>query len=453
MSVSPCAAQEPVPVVAFEGSEIFCHILKHFKLAPIAGIDELPNYPADETLIVVFGDLAPVDAIAQQVNLEQHAILLASDRASGRYERQGFGWRWVESRLTRWRLKIMGLEVQVAPDDAYKQKRTNPFLKPKHTSPNHPIFGGLSVGLATNRPSVLVSDGSDLRLLAEFPPSAFGGKRRPGPWGDEMTGYMFGARADSEQRVLIIAGHGVFMNGMIAQKDNDNGLFTINTIRWLRGPHNRRKYALMIDNRRVIDSFDLPLTRLPDVPLPPVQVINQMLRELENEGVFNRFLEEVVGWPLVLRFAILVGTIGILLYGFYRLFPLRRRHESVPLIVGLQPGRWGKQSLLAMRQWEWLEQDNLWEASQALARQWFMDHAMVKVPLWDEAAAAAPPPMHVTGGWLTRKRLAQQVQALWGFAIRDPSQTVSQREFDHLMKILTALDDAARAGRLVFPRI
>jgi hypothetical protein len=445
-------AQAPVPVVPFEGSEIFCHILRHFKFAPIASIEALPNYAAEETLIVVFGDLTPLEEIAKHAanaNLEGYAVLLASDRRSGNYVRTDVnsGWRWVETKLKPWRLKIEGSEVQVAEEQAYKSRPFNPFLKREHTSSNHPIFRGLSTGLATNRPSYVASEDSDLLLLAGFPSSAVADRQLLRN-ASAMTGYIFGSTADADSRTLVLAGHGVFMNGMLAQEDNDNGLFTINTVRWLRGPENARKYALMIHDGRVVDSFDLPLTELPNMPLPPVQVINQMLRELENEGIVNRFLEEVIGWPWVLRIAIMVGTLGLFMYGFYRLFPMRYRFETTPLIVGAPVASPTTLSLLRERQWELLMQDNLWEPAQTLARQWFLDHAGVHAPLWD-GADPSPPSFDIKGGWIARRRLVQQIHGLWGFAIRDPSQAVSRQEFDRLTAILTALNDAVRSGRLI----
>lgn len=453
--ISPIRAQAPVPVVAYDGSEIFCHILKHFKFEPIGSIDELSKHPADETLIVVFGTLNPLDdyfkrlnAVMRPAHLTGYALLLASDHPTGRIaslmlQKAGFHVR--DSHLEYWNLIIPDAQVWQPETEAYQGKTRCPLLTPDQLRREHPVFRGVFKGIATNRPAYLRGQGPKLPLLAEFPTSCRSTLRRNlGP----NEGYIFGSDDASQERTLILAGHGVFMNGMLAQDDNDNGLFTINAIRWLRGPDKQRKYALMIHDGKVIDSFDLPLTQLPNIPLPPVQVINQMLRELENEGVFNRFLEEVIGWPTVLRFAILVGTMGLFIYGFYRLFPMRYRHESVPLIVGLPPAPTTIRPPTTLRQWELLTQDNLWEPAQALARQWFIDHVQVHAPLWD-VADQPPPPVEVRGSWIARRRLAQQVHALWEFAIRDPSRSVSQREFGRLTDMLAVLDEAARDGRIV----
>lgn len=454
--IGPIRAQATVPVVAYDGSEIFCHILKHFKFEPIGSVDELSKHPSDETLIVVFGTLKPLENFFKSADtplgwpsLDDYAFLLASDHPTGRIASpmlQKAGYQVRDSHLEYWNLMIPDAQVWQPEADAYQGKTRCPLLKPDQLRHEHPVFRGIFKGIATNRPAFLRGQKPKLQLLVDFPWNCRSTLGRD--FGGPNDGYVFGSDGASQQRTLILAGHGVFMNGMLAQDDNDNGLFTINTIRWLRGPDNKRKYALMIHDGKVIDSFDLPLTQLPNIPLPPVQVINQMLRELENEGVFNRFLEEVVGWPVVLRFAILVGTIAIFIYGFYRLFPMRYRHESVPLIVGHPPGPTTNRSLTTLRQWELLTQDNLWEPAQALARQWFIDHAQVHAPLWDRADPS-PPLVEVRGGWMVRRRLTQQVHALWEFAIRDPGRSVSQREFGRLTDMLAALDEAARDGRIV----
>jgi len=443
-----------VPVVEYDGPEIFCHILKHFKFETIQSIDKLSEYDADETLIVIFGELAPLDAIRKRApTLDEFALLIASDRASGRY-RGAFGFRWESSKLEPWHLLIRGSEVHVAEEHAYHERPRWPLLRPGEISHNHPIFRGITTGVATNGPSFLLSDQSDLHLLARFPSSARtqGGGRLQAD--HEDAGYIYGSSAESEQRLLFIAGHGVFINGMIAQNDNDNGLFAVNTIRWLRdGPNGKRKYALVIHDGKVIESFGLPLTGLPPVPIPPVRVINRMLHELEKEKIVNRFLAEFVGWPWVVRFGLIVATLGLFVYGIWRLFPARHSLESTPLLIGVS-GAGGltrpHRSVLQQRQLELLAQDNLWEPAQALARQWFLDHAKTDPPLWDQADAVRPPAGQFRSGWWIRHKLAQQISLVWQFAVSDPARAVRRREFRKLAEAVQALNQAVQTGQLAF---
>ena len=447
---APVSAQ--VPVVAYDGSEIFCHILKHFKFEPIPSIEALAEHKAEDTLIVIFGDLESLEAISKQAhNLDEYALLLASDHPTGRhvYKKKSYV---LDSRLDSWKLLISSDEVGQPEADAYKGQPRCPFLKPDLLSRDHAIFRDVSVGLATNRPKWLFGAESRLHLLASFPSKwTWAGVERNAKWNPNI-GYIFGTKSDSDQRTLILAGHGVFMNGMIAQSDNDNGIFAINTVRWLRdGPDGRkRKYALMIHDGQVIETFGLPLTGMPPVPIPPVRVINRMLRELENEGIAHRFIEEVVGWTAVRRFGLLAITAGLFLYGAWRLIPNRHRQESVPLVVGRQVPAAPVKTVMQQRQLELLGQDNLWEPAQALARQWFVDNAQVDPPLWDQADDAAPPQGQYRAGWWVRQKLSQQVSIVWSFAVRDPSQRVRLREFRKLADAVQTLDHAVNAGQLSF---
>lgn len=440
-------ASSQVPVVAYDGVEIFCHVLKHFHLEPIPNIENLGRYPAEETLIVVFGDLTPLDAISQQTDWKNVAVLIASDRATGRIEKFGNkadDFRIVNSHLARWNLIIGGAEVRQPEADAYQHNPRCPMLKPEPASAGHPIFRNVRQGLATNRPSFLSRWQSDLHMLASFPENCTTHPQLA-DWKRYEPNYVYGTPADDAQRTLILAGHGVFMNGMLVQADNDNFRFAVNAVRWLcEGTEGaKRKYALMIHEGKAISSFDLPLTGVPEIP------INKLLHEIEAQGLLNRFLEEQVGWHNVLRFLILAATTCLLFYGMYRLFITRHTQENVPLIVGILPPPAPGRPLLQQRQLELLTQNNLWEPAQTLARQWFLDHADVEAPLWDEADQA-PPSGQFRGGWLARMALARRVRRLWDFAVRDPSQRVTRREFHRLTILLQNLTAAVQDGQLAF---
>lgn len=448
------SARAQEPVVAFEGSEIFCHILKHFKLEPIAAIEDLAKHSPDEALIIVFGDLTKLDEIENLVDhVDQFPQLLACDRATTRFAtlKQPEFRRFREPVNGPWNMQISGLEVRQSEETAYQGKSRCPFLLVDQLDVSHPVLRGVVQGIATNRPSVLHSLRHDLRRLAEFPPDCRSIDGRRLNLRDSSAGYIFCSKDDVQHKLLFLAGHGVFMNGMLAQFDNDNFVFAANTIRWLReGPQGKRQYALMIHDGRVIDSFDLPLTAPAKLPMPPIHVINRMLRELENERVFHRFLEETVGWETILRLVLIAVSVALLAYGFYRLLSTRLYQEAVPLVVGLTPPLASARPVLQQRQLELLAQDNLWEPAQALARQWFLDHAGVNPPLWDEADHAAPPTAAYRTGWLERRKLDRQVAALWAYALRDPSRRVSVAEFERLSSMLNELTHALARGALTF---
>lgn len=450
------AARAQDPAVNPDGSEVFCHILKYCKLEPIASIAELSNHGADETLIVIFGDLTALNEIRKhQPNLDRHAILLASDRDSGKaVPNPGDPNRFFAINLLEpWQLQILGMEVHQPRDTAYQARPRCPWIE---FTPRHPIFRNVTQGIATNRPSLLLHFGRDLEILGAFPTDCL--IADVDNWAimsvlKKVRGrmnYLAGTPGSSPQRTLILGGHGVFMNGMLVQKDNDNFLFAYNTIKWLQD--GKRKYALMIHDGKVIDKFGLPLTGPSKVPVPPVQVVNDLLRKLENEGIFTRMLQ-AIGWNRVLQFALLLGTFGLVVYGFYRLFLARHTLESAPLLVGILPPPAPGRPLLAQRTMELLAQNNLWEPAQALARQWFADHAHVDAPLWDEASSSAGLAAAYDAGWWSRLRLGRQVRELWQFATRDPARRVSLSEFRRLTYLVQSLTAAVGARRLAFPRV
>ena len=197
--------------------------------------------------------------------------------------------------------------------------------------PKHPLFKDLHKGLATNRPSYLSGNGSELQRLVSFPADC-------APPLPTDAGYVFASAKDTPLggRAVILAGQGVFLNGMLIQPDNDNLAFAWNTIQWLAmGPKGPREFALFIDEGKVIDNFALPLKTFGSVPIPPIQVINRMIRGLEEENIINRMLTENVGKEPYLRGLLLLGSLVVLILGAYRIMKNRYRLDSgVPLIVG-----------------------------------------------------------------------------------------------------------------------
>src|SRR4051812_10719151 len=64
LPASPARAQDQgkVPVIPFEGPEVFCYLLHNRKLAPVPAIADLADCDPKQTLVVLFGR---TDAIAQ----------------------------------------------------------------------------------------------------------------------------------------------------------------------------------------------------------------------------------------------------------------------------------------------------------------------------------------------------------------------------------------------------
>src|SRR5205085_12120996 len=115
-------------------------------------------------------------------------------------------------------------------------------------------------------------------------------------------------------------GHGVFINGMLIQTDNDNFAFAWNTVGWLAdGPAGKREYALFIEEGDVVPNFKLPLSKFGPVPVPSLHVINRMIRGLEKENFFNRLVDDNIGKDRILRGLVLLATAFAFIWGAWRL--------------------------------------------------------------------------------------------------------------------------------------
>ncbi len=288
---APAICQEkPLVSVPFAGTEAFGHILHSFNFKPISKIEEAPP---EKTLLIVFGNLG----VLRQMDLDKFreaggAVLLASDYQA-------------DVPQLPFEFKIMGPKVVAGETSAYKGVLLCPVISAEPRL-GHPVMWEQRKGLATNSPTFFECSLRPVPdLLMKFPTTCSQESGNPLP---QASGYLAGSGKDAAPggRFLVLAGQGVFLNGMLIQTDNGNFSFAWNAIQWLsEGPHGRREYALFIDEvkgeSRVIDQFALPLSKFGGLPMPPLQVINQMLRGLEDENVFNRLLLEITDKEVILR--------------------------------------------------------------------------------------------------------------------------------------------------------
>jgi hypothetical protein len=175
------------------------------------------------------------------------------------------------------------------------------------------------------------------------------------------------ASSNAPGRVLLIAGHGVFLNSSIGQQSLDNAHFTANVIAWLTAK--KRKHCLFVDERgKIITKFDVPLAAL---PLPTLRQVNQLLRNLEQENFFNRMLLDHVPRYRVLRIALAICLVGLTVYGFRRFARARHRQDfAVPLMEAkLAQVVEDYTPPLARRQQHALRANDFREAARVLARE------------------------------------------------------------------------------------
>jgi hypothetical protein len=338
----PAAAQEAkkIPTIPFDGVEVFRYLLKENGFEPIESVRGLAESAADETVLIVLGTTGGLAQVSEVVgNLHKYreaggSVLIASD-----YEEV--------AQLAPLGVAIVGLPVRQAAVHAYRKTPSCPRLTDFGLA-NPALFVPVR-SLATNRPSFLVlKEPTDLEPLAVFPPDcgiAFRildervSLKLPSSPAGGPAAYIAGSPAGHgpRGRALVIAGHGLFTNGMLLQRDNDNFLFATNCLKWLgEAPDGRRRHALLLVDGRVVTDFDAALKPpLPPIPMPTTRVVNQLLRGLQRERFFQRLIDDNLDLEAVGRYLLLGVTFVLLAYGARRLVAARHQTENAaPLLVG-----------------------------------------------------------------------------------------------------------------------
>lgn len=470
---SAVGAQEAAPpkrTIHFDGMEVFCHVLHHARLRPITDPESELN--PETTVVILFGNL-------RRVRLGERGVQPRSlGRRLSQFQQRG-GNVLVASdypdhgALRPWGVRIAGTTIFAPPvrELSYRGLPECPLIR-QGLAPHHPLLLGLTRGLATNCPTSLGIQGdSPLTALASLPvpKTDLGGALRNFGLGEELQAgarlidrasepiYLAAHAADAKPtgRVAVIAGHQLFMNGMMLQPDNDNFAFAVNTVRWLReGPGGRsRRQALFVVDGQVVTEFDVKLTPPPPpIPLPPAEFIdrlpdpiNRLLLGLERERFFSRLLESE---PRVLRrlvqLALLLGTFAFVLYGAKKLIAARRRQDlEVPLLVGPYAATPAQRGNIVDRHDEAIRRNQLGSAAQALARAWLRDHA---------PAGDGPVDVAASGSVWQRWRLRRQAGRVLALARGTPPARVTVAQLVTLSHALAALSRAVQDGRLALRR-
>ncbi|MBI1831883.1 MAG: hypothetical protein HYR84_10585 [Planctomycetes bacterium] len=317
---------------------------------------------------------------------------------------------------------------------------------------DHPLFAFLGQGLASNCPSHVnvAASNESLHDLMIFP---FG----PIRIGEEFRGgrrrFMVGSPKDAPPhgRALIVAGHGMFMNAMILQADNDNFQFTVNIVDWLREGEGKAKRtrALLIVDGTIIDDFDMKLDPPPpSIPLPHPMIIAQLIRGMENERKFHFLLGKALDENLGLVVAILFGIVTFfgLMYGAKKFMEGRSHLETTvpsmiepkPLMEPSAPAEQGRQAIL--------KQPDLYEEARHLVLQWFKQTLSVTPQRWHDAVDAR---FEVHGSFWSCWGLQSKADGVLDLATRKEPIHVDRHQFLVLLDTLRDLAEALADGRLV----
>jgi hypothetical protein len=346
--------------------------------------------------------------------------------------------------ISGWPVVVTPRGLRAVPSLGYQGEATCPVIYGLENLWQHPpIFRGLDRGLVTNQPGRVfvprwlggaelnISERDKLQPLVRFPDGCVvEGKGVP----QNGLTLIAAPPEGNDDRVLVIAGHGVFMSGMLGL-DAGNFQFAWNCVDWL-SEKGKRKYALLVEEGRVMKSFDVPLVQL---PLPPLRAITRMVRDLEDENFFNRLLLDNVPRERLLRYLFL-GASGLLLfYGLHRLIRAHHRGETAAprVAVNVEKQTGDVAPLVARRNAAALREGNCYEAARDLARLCF------------EGAGGEPPaapPVVLRGG----RRLRREAGRLWRLAYGGTPTPVAPAEFDALLAQAERERDALEDGALRF---
>ncbi len=440
------AQQKADRTIPFEGPEIFAHILHTHEIKPFISIDGAVADPM-QSVIVIMGNPSIMPKIREATAglrqfLDQGGnVLVATDYplTEGRWFRiNGFRYTQAEKRAYHGVTECPWLNYAEASDPGIRYAE------------DHPIFGFLNRGIASNCPSrVDIIDKERLGPLLSF--SEPHGAKGKFPVGVRLT-YVAGSPKETPPRgrALVIAGHGMFMNGMLLQGDNDNFAFTGNAVRWLHEGADGKtsRQALFYYDGRIITDFNMNLTPTPPMPIPTKQMINRLLRGLEEERAFHeKIVRPLMGPNPAGVVALLVGlmTLAALGYGAKKLADGRCRFEAVaPSMVGVpQPA--GPTASIEERHQALLRKGDLGAEARHLLLEWFHTELDVTPERW---LAGVQAKFEAGGLLLARWRLQRQADFALSLARSAELPRVSRHQFFALVESLKELSRALQAGRL-----
>jgi hypothetical protein len=427
------------------GSEAFRHFILHeARLKALKSIDDLEKDP-QKTLLIVFGNPAVLQKIDDEVGLQTFldkggAVFVATELGSNLLN-QVLG---ITPTGTVLRNRL--------PENRFHNEEECPFVVP--TDGDHPIFRGVK-RIATNAPSSLyVSQDAKYKPLAHFSEGCFDDR---GMWMLVPVFFFAAGNNSAPGKVLVLAGHGVFFNGNLTNPDNVT--FARNCVNWFTRDDGKqiRDRVLFVEWGRIHTRLDVPLARVPDPPIPPLDLFNRLIYGVDRENLLNKVLltslggnnpdrdqamrdgkERLFVWICVVASALLI------LYGYWRLLRARHRRDlKVPLVAGYLASMMPTQPVVGLRDQVMLQEGNLWEAARALARECFAAYA-------DRSMSHPPPSPRVTvqGGWTQRRALGRLVDRLWTLAYGGRPAPVTRSQLLRLSEDVDQVKVALAAGIL-----
>jgi hypothetical protein len=442
VSATPAYTQDSKkePGIPFEGTEVFRFLLSNRGLTALPTVADLEKHPAEDTIVVLFGNRLPRPEALQKFERDGRNLLIASD----------------EPHALPWGLNIHQGHVIQESRHAYQERPECPVIR--KLEPDVPAeFHELQRGLATNRPTYLTMSAGPL------PPRRWGARIEHATIDTRRTGMVSGPTgsipyaafveptSSRNGKAIVIAGHGIFTNGMLLQPQTDNFTFAMDCLRWLApGPDGKpRRYALFMVDGTPATSFDVSLKPpLPAVPMPTVEVVNQVLHGMDREGLFFRILRDLVDVRVAVRLALIILTVGMLFYGAKKVTEGRHHAEKgAMLLVGPYAVPADRAPLVYQRYHSQVASHALGDEARALVRSWFADACGIPPADWDRSSVETPS-LEIAGSWWQRRRMRREIGRLVSLAGPRALGRFSWRDLVRLTQSLQNLNVAVREGRL-----
>ncbi len=474
----PDTRRGAVPVIPNRGSEAFRGLLRYFKVEPVRPEQLKPeDYP--NLIVIVLGRpeiQSDVTPYTQQTLRAGGAVLIAVEHPI---------------QLSNFFPEPPGLVVSGAfvvdkPKEAYAELVECPYVVPHEPvgfdkalaflnplDSEWSLFTGIDE-LATNMPgTILVSQESKYvrSQLAGYSPSArltFRGRLTAQSVSRDQLFAVGGSGGKKDPfKSLVLADPSVFSNQMMippmGRPSNDNFLFAVRLLQWLRGPGGRTK-CLFIENGIPIDNFDVvrydALQGMPPLPVPsPLDLLkpefqqkltdafNRKIADIQDNDSINRKLAGTDRrYRESLWFLASVAATVLLLLLLRRGWRARHDPDVPPIpsdtghVVGAaQPGS------LARRREEILQSGDYTEVVREYLQELFASNGLNDP---GSKPSSQLPTVRITGRGNTTLR--EYLHILWGVAYGSSTAQVTYSRWKELEPMIEFVRRAAEDGRWRF---
>ncbi|MGF1583454.1 MAG: hypothetical protein ACFCD0_29390 [Gemmataceae bacterium] len=423
-------------VVPLEGTQAFQYLVHLAGLEPLPNLQSLQDVPAHKTVIVVMGDPAPLTEIETSLGGSLRSFLRAGGALLVATER-----RTPPSFYVSLGLRVDGTPLKTEMwqrEPYYKEIPSCPLITTFEEN-NHPLVNKCK-RIATNLPSWFTYD-----QTSGWRPLVLSSRVTRKSNRENLIAYQEFPSGDLPGRAVVISGQGLFLNGMMVQKDTDNFVFAYNCVNWLSADGKRTR-VLFIEEGKNLETLDVPLTVSPPSIVPSVELTNKVLNSLQEKIDFNAiFLQYMSRGQLWLSLLFSMGLFALVRL-VAQLIKFRYKFQTnVPLSSDVLERTTSLAPPLAVRNQEMYQKKNLWEPLRHLARHWFETLTESLDPVNSKPRVKTK---NVFSRWVWQRRL----DYLWKLAFGTSPIRISPGKFARALRIMEAIDEKRRGGSITFAK-